>query len=80
MPRPGRKHGTSPKDKPGGRRALVEKALALLERRIDDDRMSSSLADLVRLLELAREWEVGGEQVVVVRWVDPDEVGEQCQS
>jgi hypothetical protein len=35
------------------RRRLIQKALALIEKRIDGEQMNASLSDLIRLVELA---------------------------
>ena len=54
------------------RHDLIDKALALLERRIDNEDVNSSLADLVRLLELARESAPAKDRHVIVEFVEPE--------
>jgi hypothetical protein len=58
------------------RQALARKALALVRRRIEEGDMKLSVADLVRLLEIADEERgKGGSRVVIeARWVDPKSV------
>lgn len=52
------------------RKALVKKALALIEKRIEQEEIGSSLSDLIRLLELA---EAPGSDVVKAFWVESEE-------
>ena len=61
------------------RQALIDKALDLIEQRLDAAEITASLADLVRLLQMAGELEAAGTQVVIARWVDPEEAGESEQ-
>lgn len=52
------------------RKALVKKALALIEKRIEQEEIGSSLSDLIRLLELA---DAPGSDVVKAFWVESEE-------
>jgi len=53
---------------------LVKKALALLEKRLDDgDLKESSLADVIRLLKISADVQHRAPREVMVRWVDPEE-------
>ncbi len=52
------------------RKALVKKALALIEKRIEREEIGSSLSDLIRLLELA---DAPGSDVVKAFWVESEE-------
>jgi len=73
MPNPGRaKSGKPVRPLSDTRRDLIRKALELIERRLDNEQINASLADLIRLLELAREAEGGGREPVVARWYDPE--------
>jgi hypothetical protein len=75
-----RRRNTSPSDsavkkarrttrKASTREKLVRKALALIERRMDQEAINSSLSDLIRLLELSEEREC---EEVRAGWVDPE--------
>ncbi len=66
-----RKNGAAPADPMVRRRLLIEKALELIERRIDSEQMNVSLGDMVRLLEMAGEAEEADRQVTA-RWIDDD--------
>lgn len=66
---PGAARASKPRASP---QDLVQKALALLDRRIEDERVNLSISDLVRLLELAKEWEQEKPRPVMAGWVDPD--------
>jgi hypothetical protein len=51
------------------RELLIDKALRLIEQRIDNEQMNASLADMVRLLELAGE-APGDDRQVTAGWID----------
>lgn len=77
QPRSNPPEEVSGKQKAGGeappdRQALIRKALALIERRIDEGAVNASMSDLIRLMEFAGEVDAS-DQPVEVRWVDPPE-------
>ncbi len=55
------------------RAAVIQKAIALIEERLDNGETSPTIADFVRLLQIEKEIE--SEQPVEVRvtWVEPAE-------
>ncbi len=70
MPQKPRKKTTSRRRAPK-REALLRKALALVERRLDSEDMNASVADLIRLLELSEKEQ--GNREVRATFVDPED-------
>ena len=50
--------------------AALDKAIGRIQKRLADDDMKGSVADLVRLLQLRNELNDTQPQQVTVRWVD----------
>ncbi len=70
MPQKPRNKSKAPK-RASRRDRLIRKALALVERRLDSDELNTSVADLIRLLELSDKER--GDREVRATFVDPEE-------
>lgn len=66
-----KKTGGTAADSLARRRFLIDKALDLIERKIDSEQMNASLADMVRLLEMAGEV-ADDDRQVTARWIHDD--------
>ena len=54
--------------------AALDKAIGRMQKRLADDEMKGSVADLVRMLQLRKELTASQPTEVTVRWVD------ECQT
>ncbi len=74
MPKQSPKRARAAKKPPAKKSALVRKALALIERRLDSDDLNTSVGDLIRLLEMTEKHD--GPRRVEATFVDPEDFNE----
>lgn len=59
---------------PENRAQVVQKAIATIEKRLESDELAPTVADLVRLLQIEKEFDDERPVEVRVKWVESSEI------